>query len=117
MRHWLTGLLTALLLFSAPGFADAQKETIGFAGADDYYRRAAAKPLLADIRVPALALNALNDPFVPADSLPRASEVGRHVTLWQPREGGHVGFPEGALPPGDVFWLPRAVGGWLLEHA
>ena len=89
----------------------------GFAGADDYYRRAAAKPLLADIRVPALALNALNDPFVPADSLPRASEVGRHVTLWQPREGGHVGFPEGALPPGDVFWLPRAVGGWLLEHA
>lgn len=89
----------------------------GFAGADDYYRRAAAKPLLADIRVPALALNALNDPFVPADSLPRASEVGRHVTLWQPREGGHVGFAQGALPPGDVFWLPRAVGGWLLEHA
>ncbi|HDX8615858.1 formate dehydrogenase subunit gamma [Aeromonas dhakensis] len=37
MRHWLTGLLTALLLFSAPGFADAQKETIGFAGAD-YWR-------------------------------------------------------------------------------
>ncbi len=25
MRHWLTALLTALLLFSAPGFADAQK--------------------------------------------------------------------------------------------
>ena len=67
--------------------------------------------------MPALALNALNDPFVPADSLPRASEVGRHVTLWQPREGGHVGFAQGALPPGDVFWLPRAVGGWLLEHA
>ena len=85
--------------------------------AADYYRRAAAKPLLADILVPALALNALNDPFVPAESLPRASEVGSHVTLWQPREGGHVGFPEGALPPGDVFWLPRAVGGWLLEHA
>ena len=34
-----------------------------------------------------------------------------------PREGGHVGFAQGALPPGDVFWLPRAVGGWLLEHA
>ena len=55
--------------------------------------------------------------YLPADSLPRASEVGRHVTLWQPREGGHVGFAQGALPPGDVFWLPRAVGGWLLEHA
>ena len=41
----------------------------------------------------------------------------RVPVLWQPREGGHVGFAQGALPPGDVFWLPRAVGGWLLEHA
>lgn len=85
----------------------------GFAGAADYYRRASAQPVLADIRVPALALNAANDPFVPAASLPRAGEVGRHVTLWQPRAGGHVGFAQGARPPGDVLWLPRAVGGWL----
>ena len=89
----------------------------GFAGVEDYYRRASAKPLLADIRVPALALNALNDPFVPAASLPHVGEIGRHVTLWQPRQGGHVGFAEGALPPGHVFWLPRAVGGWLLTRA
>lgn len=88
----------------------------GFAGADDYYRRASARPVLADIRVPALALNARNDPFVPAASLPRAHEVGRQVTLWQPGEGGHVGFCQGGAP-GDVFWLPRAVGGWLLSAA
>ena len=72
--------------------------------------------MLADIRVPALALNAQNDPFVPAASLPRAGEVGRHVTLWQPPEGGHVGFCQGRAP-GHVFWLPRAVGGWLLAQA
>ena len=66
--------------------------------------------------VPALALNAQNDPFVPAASLPRAGEVGRHVTLWQPPEGGHVGFCQGRAP-GHVFWLPRAVGGWLLAQA
>lgn len=89
----------------------------GFAGALDYYRRASAKPLLPDIRVPALVLNALNDPFVPAASLPSAGAVGRHVTLWQPAQGGHVGFAQGAAPPGHVFWLPRAVGGWLLAAA
>ncbi|WOP15309.1 YheT family hydrolase [Ottowia sp. SB7-C50] len=85
----------------------------GFAGVEDYWRRASAKPHLPAIRVPALALNARNDPFVPAASLPRADEVGRHVTLWQPGEGGHVGFAQGAAP-GHVLWLPQAVGGWLL---
>ena len=68
------------------------------------------------VRLAALALNAQNDPFVPAASLPRAGEVGRHVTLWQPPEGGHVGFCQGRAP-GHVFWLPRAVGGWLLAQA
>ncbi len=86
----------------------------GFAGVEDYWRRASAKPHLPGIRVPALALNARNDPFVPAASLPREGEVGRFVTLWQPEHGGHVGFPQGATPPGNVFWLPDAVGNWLL---
>jgi hypothetical protein len=87
----------------------------GFKDADDYYARASARPHLARIRIPALALNALNDPFVPAASLPRADEVGRCVTLWQPREGGHVGFPDGHVP-GHVRTMPNEVGGWLLKH-
>jgi predicted alpha/beta-fold hydrolase len=86
----------------------------GFAGVEDYWRRASAKPHLPAIRVPALALNARNDPFVPAASLPRVGEVGPWVTLWQTDEGGHVGFAKGAMP-GHVMWLPQAVGGWLLS--
>ncbi|MFT3778270.1 MAG: alpha/beta fold hydrolase [Ottowia sp.] len=88
----------------------------GFASADDYWRRAASKPHLARIRVPALALNARNDPFVPAASLPRPGEAGPCVTLWQPGQGGHAGFAQGG-PPGDLSWLPRVVGGWLLAQA
>ncbi|MRD49068.1 alpha/beta fold hydrolase [Caenimonas koreensis DSM 17982] len=86
----------------------------GFRNADDYYARASAKPVLRDIRIPALVVNALNDPFVPAASLPRESEVGPHVTLWQPAEGGHVGFPEGRFP-GHVRTMPTLVGRWLLQ--
>ena len=88
----------------------------GFAGVEDYWRRASAKPQLARIRVPALALNARNDPFVPDQSLPRMDQVDGHVTLWQPPQGGHVGFTQGA-PRGELFWLPQAVGGWLLARA
>lgn len=88
----------------------------GFASADDYYARASAKPHLARIRIPALVLNARNDPFVPRASLPAQHEVGPCVTLWQPAEGGHVGFPDGRLP-GHVRRMPDEVGGWLLSHA
>ncbi|HUR89249.1 MAG TPA: alpha/beta fold hydrolase [Ramlibacter sp.] len=85
----------------------------GFANADDYYARASAKPHLHRIRIPALVVNALNDPFVPAGSLPAQHEVGPCVTLSQPREGGHVGFPDGHLP-GHVRRMPDEVGSWLL---
>lgn len=91
----------------------------GFKDTDDYWARASAKPVLADIRVPALALNARNDPFVPADSLPGTQDAGRCVTLWQPEQGGHVGFPvsTGLLGmPGHVRAMPEAVGRWLLKH-
>jgi uncharacterized protein len=87
----------------------------GFTGADDYYARASAKPQLARIRIPALVLNARNDPFLPAAALPGAAEVGAHVTLWQPRHGGHVGFARGRWP-GHLRALPESVAGWLGAH-
>ncbi|MES2940163.1 MAG: alpha/beta fold hydrolase [Pseudomonadota bacterium] len=87
----------------------------GFRDAPDYYARASAKPHLHRIRIPALVLNARNDPFIPAASLPRAGEVGEHVTLWQPEQGGHVGFPAGRWPA-HVRAMPEAVGRWLLQH-
>lgn len=88
----------------------------GFLSTEDYWARASAKPHLSRIRVPALLVNALNDPFVPASSLPKAHEVGAHVTLWQPRHGGHVGFAQGR-PPGQLQTLPQAVGQWLLQQS
>jgi predicted alpha/beta-fold hydrolase len=86
----------------------------GFRHTEDYYARASAKPHLERIRIPALALNARNDPFIPAASLPVEAEVGRHVTLWQPGQGGHVGFPAGPWPS-HVRAMPEAVAAWLLD--
>jgi predicted alpha/beta-fold hydrolase len=78
----------------------------GFAGTPDYWRRASSKPWLAHIRVPTLALNARNDPFVPGASLPRAAEASPDVVLEQPYAGGHAGFLSGPFP-GSLGWLPR----------
>ncbi len=84
----------------------------GFRNTEDYWARASAKPHLHRIRIPALVLNARNDPFVPAHSLPEPGSAGRHVTLWQPAHGGHVGFPGGRFP-GHVQPLPEQVMGWM----
>jgi len=78
----------------------------GFAGAADYWRRASSKPWLAALQIPALVLNATNDPFVPVSSLPGPGDVSRHVVLEQPRTGGHSGFVSGPFP-GRHDWLPR----------
>ena len=78
----------------------------GFAGADDYWNRASSKPLLRDVRVPTLVLNARNDPFIPAGSLPRQDQVSEAILLEQPAHGGHAGFASGPFP-GHVRWLPR----------
>ena len=87
----------------------------GFRDTPDYWQRASAQPHLARVRIPALVLNARNDPFVPASHLPRPPDVGRFVTLWQPAQGGHVGFPAGGFP-GHTLARPVAVADWLAEH-
>jgi uncharacterized protein len=79
----------------------------GFRNTDDYWSRASGKPWLHGVKVPHLVLNALNDPFVPAASLPAARDVSTWVRLEQPQDGGHVGFARGA--PRDLGYPPERV--------
>jgi predicted alpha/beta-fold hydrolase len=77
----------------------------GYRDADDYWLRASSKPVLPDIRIPTLIINAQNDPFLSSWVLPTAAEVSSEVTLEQPETGGHVAFPSGPFP-GNIDWLP-----------
>lgn len=86
----------------------------GFNSAELYWKQASAKPHLAQIRVPSLVVNALNDPFVPANSLPDSTSVGQFVSLWQPDNGGHVGFTQ-AGSAGQLCTLPHIIGDWLMR--
>lgn len=94
---------SALTLFD---FDDAYTAPAhGFAGADDYWRRASSKPWLRGIACPTLLLSAANDPFVPAAALPSAAELAPAVRFECSRHGGHVGFL-GTPWPGGQDWLP-----------
>jgi predicted alpha/beta-fold hydrolase len=79
----------------------------GFRDTDDYWTRASGKPWLRAVRVPHLVLNARNDPFVPAGSLPAERDVSTYVQLEQPANGGHIGFAGVSARHGPHFIAGR----------
>ena len=85
----------------------------GYRDTDDYWNRASAKHVLADITVPTLVINAKNDPFLPSQHLPPTAAPS--VTLEYPEHGGHVGFASGPLP-GKLDWLPQRVTRFFADH-
>ncbi|MGN6086718.1 YheT family hydrolase [Trinickia sp.] len=88
----------------------------GFRDTEDYWTRATTRPLLPDVVVPTLVLNARNDPFLPSAALPTRAEVSPAIELDQPEAGGHVGFMTGPFP-GRIDWLPRRVFNFLEPFA
>lgn len=73
----------------------------GFADALDYYRRCSCLPLLGEISVPTLLINAENDSFLGPDCYPAiAGEENPHLFFERPAHGGHVGF----VQPGGYYY-------------
>ncbi|MCX6856875.1 MAG: alpha/beta fold hydrolase [Verrucomicrobia bacterium] len=84
----------------------------GFADAADYWARASSLPYLQQIQVPALLLNARNDPLLAAPSFPEAlAESSTLFHLEAPANGGHVGFLD--FNAGLQPWHERRVQSFL----
>ena len=84
----------------------------GFADEVDYWQRASSGPYLGRIRRPTLLLNAVDDPFIPATSLPDPATLPECVQAEFVRHGGHVGFIEG--PPWRTrSWAERRAAEYL----
>jgi predicted alpha/beta-fold hydrolase len=86
----------------------------GFKDVADYRCRASSRPWLNTIETPTLLLNALNDPLVPADSLPDEKETSPCVWLERPDQGGHAGFP--AATGSTHAWMPQRVLTFFERH-
>jgi predicted alpha/beta-fold hydrolase len=86
----------------------------GFAGALDYYRRASALPLLANVKVPAFILTARDDPFIavePFESLTVRPNMEIHIA----EHGGHLGFL-GSDGAGGFRWAESQVAAWVVRQ-
>jgi len=97
----------------------------GFASAADYYYRAAAARVVDKIAVPALIVQALDDPFVHVTPETRAAmEANPCITLLQTEHGGHCAFlakPHAASGDGasrdDGYWAETTLVRYLLANA
>jgi len=92
-------------VFTAPAF--------GFGTADNYYATQSSAGFLERIRIPALLVQAKDDPLIPFAVFNHpAFATNPFLTLVAPDCGGHVGFIAHGQPR---FWVDRVIVEWM-EH-
>ena len=87
----------------------------GFVDAQDYWRKCSSRPWITAIRIPAVIVNARDDPFLAGGCYP-VNECKKNplVTLVVPRWGGHVGFM--ALNHSGCYWSEEHALAFIADH-
>jgi hypothetical protein len=86
----------------------------GFEGAKHYYRTQSSRVFLESIRVPALLIQAKDDPLIPFDVFHHPALTGNpFLKLAAVDHGGHIGFLSRRLP---WIWVDQAVRDWILGN-
>ena len=74
----------------------------GFKDANDYYKKESAINFIPNIKVPALIINAQDDPILSDKCYPKhLKSINENLNVLYPRYGGHVGF---AKFNKDYYW-------------
>lgn len=86
----------------------------GFRDAGDYWAQSSARRYLPGLTLPALLLNALDDPFLTPECFPSGeADHNPRLLLETPPHGGHLGFID--LKRGFQPWYERRVTAFLSE--
>lgn len=88
----------------------------GFQDVHDYYNRSSSRQYLKSIAVRTLLIQAVDDPFMTAEVLPKQEELSPQVQLEFTAHGGHVGFVAGNIPFRPQFWLEDRIPAFLHKH-
>lgn len=85
----------------------------GFDDAIDYWTKCTVRPLLPELNIPGIILNALDDPFLGGGCYPY-DEVAQNplLTMLTPEHGGHVGFIDTSTP----YWSEHKALRFIQRH-
>lgn len=87
----------------------------GFKSAEEYWQRSSSIYYLANIQIPTLLINSIDDPFLAASSYPYKEAMDNPMFyLETPKHGGHVGFTTSLLEKGP-FWYEKRMLSFLEE--
>jgi uncharacterized protein len=87
----------------------------GFKDAQEYYERASAKNVVAQIRAPFLLITAQDDPFVPYEAIRAAAVKNPAIRFIAPEHGGHCGFVS-RHSGRERFWAEERVVSFCQER-
>jgi uncharacterized protein len=88
-------------------------QAFGFGSADNYYATQSSNQFLERIQVPALVVQAKDDPLIPFAVYDHpAFSQNPHLRLLATEHGGHLGFISKTKPR---FWLDQVLVNWILE--
>ncbi len=88
----------------------------GFKDAYDYYYKGSCLPYLANIKIPSLLLNSLDDPLLSRSCFPFSqAESTPQLYLETPPNGGHVGFV--SFNDRNEYWSETRTLEFINEHA
>jgi predicted alpha/beta-fold hydrolase len=83
----------------------------GFGTADNYYATQSSQNLLDRIRIPALLVQAKDDPLIPFEIFDQpAIHNNPNIRLLAVEHGGHLGFLANKAPR---FWVDRVILSWI----
>lgn len=87
----------------------------GFSGALDYWTKSSCRQFLSSVRVPALLVNALNDPFLSASCYPyREARQSGSLFFETTVTGGHVGFVQ--FNRQNIYWSEERLLSFMDEQ-
>lgn len=87
----------------------------GFKDAVEYYNQTSCKPWLPHITTNTLIIHALDDPMIPANTLPSIDTFSATTHFELSQHGGHVGFVAGSLSQ-PIYWTDSRIMDYLTQQ-
>ncbi|EYC41142.1 hypothetical protein Y032_0580g247 [Ancylostoma ceylanicum] len=115
--HVASGLVDEQRLWAATSIValdeNYNRRVAGFPNVESFYEWCSCLPLLPNLRVPMIFLNAEDDPIIPRclwEPVKELASRSEDMAFVSTRHGGHLGFLEGgSFSPHSVTWLDRFI--------